>query len=161
MAGTEAEVPVTNPTTGEIRMVPREGVDAFTKQTGWHVSTADQRELAAENLESGSVGQQALAAGEQVVRTGTLGIAPGLEGWQQREKVLRRESPFISAAAQGVGAIAPALATGGLAGGIAGAAGLGARGAALAAAAGEGLAGGLADEVEQARYETRDVSVGN
>lgn len=142
-------------------MVPREGVDAFVKQTGWHVSTPEQRELAAENLESGSAAQQALAAGEQVVRAGTLGIAPGLEGWQQREKVLRRESPIISGVAQGVGAVAPALATGGLAGGLAGAAGLGARGAAAVALAGEGLAGGFADELEQARYESRDVSVGN
>ena len=157
----EAEVPVRNPTTGEIRMVPREGVEAFTKQTGWHVSTAEQREVAAENLESGGTGQQALAAGEQAVRTGTLGAVPGFEGWQQREKVLRRESPVISGLAQGAGAIAPAVLTGGIASGLAGAVGLGARGAALAAAAGEGLAGGLAEEVEQARYETRDVSLGN
>src|ERR1044071_8732371 len=120
MADTPAEVPVTDPSTGEIRMVPREGVKAFTEQTGWHVSTGEQREVAAANLESGSTGQQALAAGEQVVRTGTLGIVPGAEGWQQREKVLRRESPVVSAVAQGAGAIAPALATGGLAGGIAG-----------------------------------------
>ncbi len=156
-----AEVPVRNPTTGEIRMVPREGVKAFTEQTGWHVPTADQREVAAENLESGSTGQQALAAGEQVARTGTLGLVPGFEGWEQREKVLRRESPVVSGLAQGAGAVAPALLTGGLAGGLAGAAGLGARGVALAAAVGEGAAGGLADEVEQARYETRDVSLGN
>lgn len=159
MAGNE--VPVTNPTTGEIRMVPREGVQAFTQQTGWHVSTADQREVAAENLESGSTGQQALAAGEQAVRTGTFGAVPGMEGWQQREKVLRRESPVISGVAQGLGAVAPAVLTGGLAGGLAGAAGLGARGVALAGAVGEGFAGGLSDEVEQARYETRDVSLGN
>jgi len=161
MADTPAEVPVTDPSTGEIRMVPREGVKAFTEQTGWHVSTGEQREVAAENLESGSTGQQALAAGEQVVRTGTLGIVPGAEGWQQREKVLRRESPVVSAVAQGAGAIAPALATGGLAGGIAGGVGLGARGAALLGAAGEGIGGALSDEVEQARYESRDVSVGN
>ena len=156
-----SEVPVRNPSTGEIRMVPREGVEAFTKQTGWHVSTAEQREVAAENLESGGTGQQALAAGEQAVRTGTLGAVPGFEGWQQREKVLRRESPVISGLAQGAGAVAPALLTGGLAGGLAGAVGLGARGAAAAAVVGEGLAGGLAEEVEQARYETRDVSLGN
>lgn len=159
MAG--AEVPVTNPTTGEIRMVPREGVRAFVEQTGWHVSTAEQREVQAENLESGSLGQQALATGEQAVRTATLGLAPGMEGWEQRERVLRRQSPVISGVAQGVGAIAPALATGGAAGALAGAAGLGARGAAAVALAGEGLAGGLAEEVEQARYETRDVSLGN
>lgn len=161
MPSPAAEVPVTNPTTGEIRMVPREGVQAFTQQTGWHVSTADQREVAAENLESGSTGQQALAAGEQVVRTGTIGLVPGMEGWQQREKVLRRESPVISGLAQGAGAVLPAVVTGGLAGGVAGAVGLGARGAALAGAVGEGFAGGLADEVEQARYESRDVSLGN
>lgn len=155
------EVPVTDPTTGDVRMVPREGVKAFTDQTGWHVATDEQRQVAAENLESGSAGQQALAAGEQVVRTGTLGLAPGMEGWQQREKVLRRESPIISGAAQAAGAVAPALLTGGLAGGAAGAVGLGARGAALAAGAAEGLGGALADEVEQARYESRDVSLGN
>ena len=99
MAG--AEVPVTNPTTGEIRMVPREGVKAFTEQTGWHVSTAEQREVQAENLESGSTGQQALAAGEQAVRTATLGLAPGMEGWQQRERVLRRQRPGKSGGVQG------------------------------------------------------------
>src|SRR3990172_974875 len=156
-----ADVPVTNPTTGEIRMVPEEGVKAFTEQTGWHVSTAEQRQVGAENLESGSVGQQAIAAGEQAVRTGTFGIAPGLEGWEQREKVLRRESPVVSMAAQGVGAIAPALVTGGIAGGVAGGLGLGARGVGAASMVAEGLAGGLADEIEQARYETRDVSAGN
>lgn len=155
------EVPVINPTTGETRMVPREGVGSFTEQTGWHVATPEQREVAAENLESGSAGQQALAAGEQVVRTGTLGLVPGAEGWEQREKVLRRESPVISGAAQAVGTVAPALLTGGLGSGAAAGVGLGESGAAAVAAGAEGVGGALADEVEQARYETRDVSLGN
>lgn len=157
----EAEVPLRNPTTGEIRMVPREGVQAFQEQTGWHVATEEQRETEAQNLESGSAGQQALATGEQVVRTGTFGLAPGLEGWEQREQVLERKSPFIKGAAQAAGAIAPALLGGAALRGAAGLAGLGARGAGLAAAAGEGVTGGLADEIEQARYESRDVSLGN
>jgi hypothetical protein len=156
------DVAVRNPSTGELRMVPAEGVDSFVEQTGWHVASEQQKEHGAKILESGGVGQQALAAAETTVRTGTLGLVPGLAGgWQQRAEVQREEHPYIAGAAQALGALAPALATGGAGGALAGAAGLGRTGLAVAGAVGEGLAGGLAEEIEQARAETRDVSAGN
>lgn len=109
----------------------------------------------------GTTGQQALAVGETAVRTATLGLAPGLEGHEQRDAELREQSPFLSMGAQAVGTVAPALVGAGLAGGAARLAGVGARTAAAAGVAGEGLASGLADEVEQARFERRQVSAGN
>jgi hypothetical protein len=143
-------------------MVPEEGAQAFAEQTGWHVATPEQREYGAKLLESGGLGQQALAAGETAIRTGTLGLVPGLAGgWQQRAEIQREEHPYIAGASQALGALAPALLTGGAAGVVGGAAGLGRVGLGVAGAVGEGLAGGLAEEVEQARAETRDVSAGN
>jgi len=143
-------------------MVPEEGAQAFTEQTGWHIASPEQREYGAKLLESGGVGQQALAAGETAIRTGTLGLVPGLAGgWQQRAEIQREEHPYIAGASQAVGALAPALLTGGAAGLVGGAAGLGRTGLAVAGAVGEGLGGGLAEEIEQARAETRDVSAGN
>lgn len=109
----------------------------------------------------GTTAQQALAAGETVVRTATLGALPGLEGHEQREAEFREQSPFASMGAQAVGTVAPALLGAGLASGAARLAGAGARAASVAGVAGEGLAAGLADEVEQARFERRQVSAGN
>lgn len=156
-----ADVAVQNPATGELRMVSEEDAPAFTEQTGWTVADQAQRERGARLLESGGVGQQALAAGETAVRTGTLGLVPGIKGWQQRAEVQAEEHPYVRMAATGVGALGAAAATGGVAGAAAG--GLGISGAAATAltAGAEGLAGGAAQEVEDARNEVRDVSAGN
>ncbi|HEU4582494.1 MAG TPA: hypothetical protein VFS67_29755, partial [Polyangiaceae bacterium] len=157
-----ADIAVQNPVTGELRMVAEADAPAFVEQTGWVLPDQAERERGARILESGGAGQQALAGVETAVRTGTLGLVPGLVGgWQQRAEVQAEEHPYVRMAATGVGALAPALATGGLAGAAAGAAGLGA-GATTALTAGvEGLAGGYAQEVEDARSEMRDVSAGN
>lgn len=160
-----ADVAVQNPTTGEFRMVAEEDAPSFTQQTGWVLPDQTQRERGAKILESGGVGDQALATGEAALRTGTFGLVPGVsKGWKQRAEVLHEEHPYVEMGARAAGALAPALATGGLAGGAVGAAeaaGVGARTAGLVAGGLEGLAGGAADEIEQAREETRDVSVGN
>lgn len=157
-----ADVAVQNPATGELHMVAEADVPSFIEQTGFTIPDQAERERGARIIESGGLGQQALAAGEAAVRTGTFGIVPGVTpGWQQRAQVLHEEHPYVETAARAAGALAPALATGGLGGAAAGAVGLGARGAGYAAAAAEGLAGGLADEIEAARAETRDVSAGN
>ena len=143
-------------------MVAEQDADAFVEQTGWHVADEAQKARGAKLIESGGVGAQTLAAGETAIRTATLGLVPGLaKGWQQRAEVQQEEHPIIGGAALAAGALAPALLTGGLAGGAAGAVGLGARGTALAVAGAEGLAGGLATEIEEARAQTRDVSAGN
>lgn len=150
---------------GRLYQVAPDDVERASSQSGWVVAGDD--EVAARVAEReqyaqfGGTGQQALAAVETAVRTGTFGLAPGLPGYEQRAEVLREESPIISGAAQAAGAIAPALVTGGIAGGIAGAAGLGARGVGVASTLAEGLVGGAAEEIEQARAEMRDVSAGN
>jgi len=158
-----ADVPVTNPTTGEIRMVPEDGVKAFTEQTGWSVSTAEQRHAAKLALGGGmQAGDVVQGAAEKAVRTATLGLA-GPMGQQERERqaALAEEHPYVAMGAQAAGALAPALVASTLTGGAGAALGLSASEAGLAAGAAEGLAGGTADEIEQARYETRDVSAGN
>lgn len=156
------DVAVRNPTTGELRMVAEADASAFVDQTGWHVADEAQRLRGAKIIESGGLAQQSLAAGETAVRTASLGLVPGLaKGWQQRAEVQGEEHPYIQGAATAIGALAPALATGGAAGALGGAVGLGARGTALLAAGAEGLAGGAAQEIEEARQQTRDVSAGN
>lgn len=108
-------------------------------------------------------GQQGTAALETVARTATFGAWQGfgnqadIEG---RRKTLQEESPGVAFGAQAVGATLPAIATGGIAEGVIGAAGLGARAATAASVIGEGAAGGLADEVEQAAIDQRPVSAG-
>lgn len=135
----------------------------------------------------GSTGQQALGAVETATRAATLGLVPGFgskEDVAGREGVLRKESPIVHGLAQAAGTIAPALAGGALAEGAIGAAGLGAGELALPGALGEsiavpttgvlgaggraavqagaeGLAGGAAQEIDEARYQARDVSAGN
>ncbi len=158
-----ADVPVTNPTTGEIRMVPEEGVKAFTEQTGWSVSTAAQKHAAKLALGGGlSAGEVVQGAGEKAVRTATFGLlGPQGQAERDRQAALAEEHPYVAMGAQAAGALAPALVAGALTGGAGTAAGLSAGEAGLFAGAAEGLAGGGADEVEQARQETRDVSAGN
>lgn len=164
MAEVDGKVVLKSPDGRMYRVAPDE-VEKATRDLGWEPASDDeaaQRQAEREQYAKfGSTGQQALGALEQTVRTGTFGLVPGSENWEEREAVLREHSPVVSFGAQTLGALGPGLATGGVASGLAGAAGLGARGAVAASAIGEGLAGGLADEIEQARYETRDVSAGN
>ena len=157
-----ADVAVQNPATGELRMVAEADAPSFVEQTGWTLPDQAQRERGARMLESGSVGDQALAAGETAIRAGTFGLVPGLaKGWQQRSEVQHEEHPYVEMGARAVGALAPALATSGAATALSGAAGLSAATTGLVSGAVEGLAGGAADEIEQAREEVRDASVGN
>jgi hypothetical protein len=164
MAEVDGKVVLKSPDGRMYRVAPEE-VEKATRDLGWAPASDDeaaQRQAEREHYaEFGSTGQQALGALEQTVRTGTFGLVPGSEGWEDREQVLREHSPVVSFGAQALGAVAPGLATGGLASSAAAAAGLGRTGVGIASAAAEGLAGGLADEVEQARFETRDVSAGN
>ncbi len=156
------DVAVQNPATGELRMVAEADAPSFVEQTGWTLPDQAQRERGARMLESGGVGDQALAAGETAIRTGTFGLVPGLaKGWQQRSEVQHEEHPYVEMGARAVGALAPALATSGAATALSGAAGLSAATTGLVSGAVEGLAGGAADEIEQAREEVRDASVGN
>lgn len=111
----------------------------------------------------GTTGQQATAATESVFRTATFGAWQGFDSQADidaRRKTLQEESPGIAFGAQAVGAALPAIAGGALAEGAVAAAGLGARAAAGAGVAAEGIAGGLADEVEQAAIDDRPVSAG-
>lgn len=190
MAEVDGKVIMQSPE-GRLYQVPKEQVALQQQDQKWTVApdeVAQARQAEREEYAKyGSTGQQALAAGEQVYRTATGGLLPGIGDAAEvagRERVLRKESPVVSGAAQAVGTVLPALAGGALAEGAIGAAGLGAgelpavgalgesmavptqgalgasaRGAITAGA--EGLGGGAADEVEQARYDSRGVSAGN
>lgn len=144
-------------------MVPEEGVKAFTEQTGWNVSTAEQRHAAKLAMGDGmQAGEVVQAAVEKAGRTATFGLT-GPMGREERERqaAFQDEHPYIAMGAQAAGAFVPAAAAAALTGGAGTALGLSAGEAGLVAGAAEGLAGGAADETEQARYETRDVSAGN
>jgi hypothetical protein len=164
---------------GRLYRVPAEQVEQVSRDLSWAPASDDEaakRQAEREQFaKHGGAGEQALAAGEQVLRTASLGVLPGMGDDAEiagREAVLREQHPVVSFGAQALGAALPALAGGALAEGALGAAGLvggeaagagalGARGAGLVSAGVEGLAGGTADEIEQARAESRDVSAGN
>ncbi len=150
---------------GRLFRVPPDQVEKVSRDLSWKPASDDEaakRQAEREQYAKfGSTGQQAIAAGETALRSATFGAIPGGENWRDRDQVLRQESPVISMGAQAVGTLAPALAAGALTGGAGAALGLGTRAAGLAAGAAEGIVGGAADEVEQARAETRDVSAGN
>jgi hypothetical protein len=150
---------------GRMYRVPSEEVEKVTRDLGWTPASdeeAQQRQAEREQYaQFGSTEQQALGALEQTVRTASFGLVPGAPGWEGREQVLEEESPVLSMGAQVAGSLVPGLGAARVVGGAAKLAGAGARLAQGATVAAEGLASGAADEVEQARFETRDVSVGN
>jgi hypothetical protein len=154
-----------NKLTGQLQEVPDDEADAAVINSGGTLDYPDEVELErGGRLEQfGSTGQQALGALESTVRTATFGAVPGFgtpEEIAGRELTLREESPGVSFGAQALGSAVPGL-------GAAGAAGralraVGATGKVLSAGTvlAEGAAGGLAEEVEQARFEDRPVSAG-
>ena len=167
MAEVDGKVVMKAPDGRLYRIAPEEA-DSAAGNLGWKPASEEETAQRVAEREQyakfGSTGQQALGALEQTVRTGTLGLIPGSGTDAEiagRESVLREHSPVVSFGAQALGAALPGIATGGAASGLAGAAGLGARGVTIASTLGEGLVGGLADEIEQARFEARDVSAGN
>lgn len=167
MAEVDGKVVMKAPDGRLYRIAPEEAESA-AGNLGWKPASDEETAKRVAEREKyakfGSTGQQALGAVEQTIRTGTFGLLSGSgtdEEISGRESVLREHSPVVSFGAQALGAALPGIATGGVASGLAGAAGLGARGIGIASTLGEGLAGGLADEIEQARYEARDVSAGN
>lgn len=158
-----ASLVLKDPATGEIVRIPDDdNASATVAERGLvvaspeEIATADQKRLYG--------GEKLQAAGETALRAATFGAFQGAgseETIRERSEAFRRDAPISAFAAQTAGAALPAIATGGVVGAASGALGAGAgvaRGAAIAA---EGLTGGLADEIEQARAEDREVSAGN
>lgn len=156
------DVKVINRGTGKLETLPVEEANRrVAAGEGYDYPALDELERA-ERLEKFG-GQQGQAAAETVARTATFGGFQGFgtpEEIAGRRQVLAEESPGVQFAAQAIGSTLPAIATGGLAGGAAGALGLGARGVAAAEVIAEGAAGGLSDEIEQAAIDDRPVSAG-
>lgn len=155
---------VLNKLTGKLEEIPDDQVDAAVADSGGSLAfpTADETERHERIAEYGD--QTGLAALESGVRTATFGAIPGFgtpEEIAARERTLREESPGVAFASQAAGTILPSLATGGAAGLAGKALGLGAGAAGALTGAVEGVTQGTAEELEQARYEMRDPSVGN
>lgn len=129
-------------------------------------SEADERARQRQREQGqGTAGRQLQAGVESAVRTASFGLVDRLSGTPEeaeaREEILRHRSPFAQMGTQAAGALAPGLGAAGLAGRGLKAAGAAGRALTAGTAVAEGAAVGLAEEVEQARYEQRDVSVGN
>lgn len=155
-----------NKLTGKLEEVADTEADAAVLSSGGNLDYPSEQELErGGRLEQyGSTGQQALGALESVARTATFGALPGFgtpEAIAGREKTLREESPGVSFASQALGTLVPGLGATGLTARGLKLAGAGARATKGGSILAEGLAQGTADEVEQARYEERPVSVGN
>lgn len=131
-------------------------------------ATEDELELWDKKQKYGGAGQTALAAGETALDTATFGALGKIEeaygakeDFEGRREVLGREHQGIDFVAQAAGATAVGLAGGAVLGGAAKAVGAGAKLAQAASIVGEGATSGLADEVQMASRQGRDVSVGN
>lgn len=130
-----------NPQTGEI-VIAADPAGAL--QQGFQLATDEEADEYARQLDYGTVGQQALAQGERVVRGATLGAVDGFSGSdadvRAREEVSREQSPVTSFLADVAPDVGVAALTGGL-GGLATGAGRAAARGALAEGAGALRAG--------------------
>ena len=120
-----ADAPTSNvvlkdPVTGEIVRIPDDANAAqVVRERGLQVPTTEEINLWDREQKYGGAGQTALAAGETVLRSATLGAVPGFgaeEDIRGRQAVLEREHPAVSVAAQAVPDIAAAAVSGGLSG---------------------------------------------
>lgn len=155
-----------NKLTGKLEEVPDDQADAAVLGSGGTLDYPDAAELErGGRLEQfGSGGQQALGAVESVARTATFGLVPGFGSDAEiagRERTLREESPGIAFGSQAVGSFIPGMGAAGLATRGLKLAGAGARATGVGAVLAEGATTGLAEEVEQSRYEGRGISAGN
>ena len=155
-----------NKLTGQLEEVPDSEAEAAVLGSGGTLDFPDEAELErGGRLEQfGSGGQQALGALESLTRTATFGVIPGFGSKDEiagRERTLREESPGVSFGAQAAGSFIPGMGAAGLATRGLKLAGAGARLAGAGAVLAEGATTGLAEEVEQARFEERAISPGN
>jgi hypothetical protein len=161
------------PGTGEI-ILSDDQTAAQQLGQGYQPATPEDVARHNEHTEFGTVGQQALAQAERVVRAGTLGQVEGFgdeEDIRARAEVSAEEHPLLSFAADVAPDIALSAATGGLAGlatgagrvaarqaagtGVRAALGAAAKAAPRAALAGEALGGGLVAASQEAFQEGR------
>ena len=153
-----------SPVTGDMRAVSADEADKIANEEGLEFAAPAEIDDYNARQRYGGFGTQAKAAGNIALRTATLGLAGDTSPEAlAAERVLEQSNLGRAASfgAQAAGTVAPALVGGGVLGGAARALGAGARTAGFAAAVGEGGAAGYADELEQARREGRDVSIGN
>ncbi len=161
------------PGTGEI-ILSDDATAAQQLGQGYQPATPEDVERHNTQTEFGTVGQQALAQAERVVRAGTLGQVEGFgdeEDIRARAELSAEEHPYLSAAADIAPDIALGFATGGasalatsagrvaakqaLKGGVRSALGAAAKAAPRAALAGEALGGGLVAASQEAFQEGR------
>jgi hypothetical protein len=161
-----AEYKILNRLTGQVETLSEdEAAAAIVDGGGIYTPATEEEIIRDEGLRKyGSTGDQALGALEATVRTGSFGLIDGFgseEDVRGRENVLKTESPGVAFASQALGSLVPGLGAAKVAVTGAKALGAGARATSALTALAEGGAVGTAEEVEQARYENRDVSVGN
>lgn len=133
------------------------------EQAQYRPATADDVEHHNRIVKYGGTAEQAGAALETAAGAATFGLLSSSSPESvARRQTFRELSPVSAFAANAAGAIAPAIATGGLGGAAAGAAGLG---ESVAAARGIGLASdiaaGVSSEAEASEAEQRDIQYGN
>jgi hypothetical protein len=146
-----------DPRTGQsYANVPDHEVERARTQFG--LITPEEAQL---RQQYGSTGEQVKAAGKLAARTATFGAAFDSPEDAKAIKVFGEVSPTLSAVTQVVGAAAPALAAGPLAGAAGEALGLSTRAAQIGASVAEEFAGNTAFERAAATEEGRDINVGN
>lgn len=159
-----ADVKVVNRTTGQLETLPVEEADRRVAEgSGYDYPDTEELQRLQRKEQFGSAGQQAAAAVESVGRTATFGAWQGFGSATDaagRRQTLQEQSPGVAFASQAVGATIPGLVTGGAASAAAGALGASTAVAGGAALVAEGAASGIADEVEQAAIDNREVSPG-
>lgn len=160
----DAQTRVIKTPSGDLQTVPAADADQLAGSGGNSYASLDEIAAANRAEKYGTAGQTALGAGEEAVRTATFGAIPGFgsaEDVRGRQESLSSEHPILSAAAQGLGAIAPAAAAAATGGALGAAAGLGEAATGVVSAGLEGVAGGAAAEADQAYAEKRKFSTGN
>lgn len=149
-----------DPATGQIqfwRNPPAEKIKAL----GLQVATPEEVQRRADVLKNTTMGAQAQAAGKLATRTLTFGTSFGDAQSDQQIKDFSAVSPTLSTLTKVAGSVAPALAAGAVTGGVGGVLGLAGRGAAIASTVAEEVAGNTAWEVERAKEEGDQISLGN
>lgn len=133
-----------------------------TAQASFRPATPEEIEGAKRGHAAQGFGQKALGLGEQAVSGATFGLARADSAEAQaRAQVLEQQNPNLKMVARLTGTMLPTLATGGAVGGLAGAAGLGARAAGALSMGAEELTQAAAFEMADAAETDRNIEIGN
>lgn len=143
-------------------LVALEGDRPGSNQTNLRPASKAEIDGARRGFAAESASQKARGLAEQAVSGATFGLltdeSPAAKA---RASVLGQQNPIMKGAAKVAGTILPAALSGGLAGGAAGALGLGRVATGVATAGVEELAQAASFEMSQAAEEDRTIEVGN